>query len=33
MEEELVQRQNFLTEFEAWKYEGELIESDFEVIS
>lgn len=33
MEEELVQHQNFLTEFEAWKYEGELIESDFEVIS
>lgn len=33
MEEELVQRQNFLTEFEEWKYEGELIESDFEVIS
>ncbi|MCO5508438.1 50S ribosome-binding GTPase [Enterococcus faecium] len=33
MEEELVQHQNFLTEFEAWKYEGELIESDFEVVS
>lgn len=32
MEEDLIQRQNFLTDFENWKCEGELIESDFEEI-
>src|SRR5699024_4352759 len=33
MEEDLIKRQSFQNEFEAWKREGEIIEADFEIIA